>query len=49
MKSREIILSTLEGHPDFPARKLAESLIKRDGPDKGGIWVVISSSQKSNK
>ena len=67
-KSREIILSTLEGHPNYSARKLAEvigitqkavekhlsklkaeGLIRRDGPDKGGKWVVISSSKKSKK
>ena len=61
-KSREIILFTLKGHPDFSARKLAEvigitqkavekhlsklkaeGLIRREGPDKGGKWVVISS------
>ena len=63
-KSREKILSLLEEHPDYSARKLAEvigitqkavekhlsnlkaeGLIRRDGPDKGGKWVVISSSQ----
>ena len=68
LKSREKILSILEDHPDYSARKLAEvigitqkavekhlsrlkteGLIRRDGPDKGGKWVVISSSQKSRK
>ena len=67
-KSREKILSLLEGHPNYSARKLAEvigitqkavekhlsklkaeGLIRRDGPDKGGKWVVISSSKKSKK
>ena len=60
LKSREKILSILEEHPDYSARKLAEvigitqkavekhlsklkaeGLIRRDGPDKGGKWVVI--------
>ena len=55
----EKILSILEKHPDYSARKLAEvigitqkavekhlsklkteGLIRRDGPDKGGKWVV---------
>ena len=68
LKSREKILSILEEHPDYSARKLAEvigktqkavekhlsklkaeGLIKRNGPDKGGKWVVISGSQKNNK
>ena len=68
LKSREKVLSILEDHPDYSARKLAEvigitqkavekhlsklkteGLIRRDGPDKGGKWVVISSSQKSRK
>ena len=68
LKSREKILSILEEHPDYSARKLAEvigktqkavekhlsklkaeGLIRRDGPDKGGKWVVISSSKKSKK
>ena len=58
-KSREKILSILKDHPDYSARKLAESigitqkavekhlsklkaegLIRRDGPDKGGKWIV---------
>ena len=60
LKSREKILSILEEHPDYSARKLAEvigitqkavekhlsklkaeGLIRHDGPDKGGKWVVI--------
>ena len=67
-KSREKIISILEEHPNYSARKLAEvigitqkavekhlsklkaeGLIRRDGPDKGGEWVVISRSQKSRK
>ena len=68
LKSREKILSILEEHPDYSARKLAEvigitqkavekhlpklkaeGLIKRDGPDKGGKWVVIYRLQKTKK
>ena len=68
VKSREKIISILEEHPYYSARKLAEvigitqkavekhlsklkaeGLIRRDGPDKGGKWVVISNSQKSKK
>ena len=64
LKSRERILSILEEHPEYSARKLAEvigitqkavekhlsklkaeGLIRRDGPDKGGKWVV----QKNKK
>ena len=67
-KSREKIISILEEHPNYSARKFAEvigitqkavekhlsklkaeGLIKRDGPDKGGKWVVISRLQKSKK
>ena len=68
VKSGEKIISILEEHPYYSARKLAEAigitqkavekhlsklkaegLIRRDGPDKGGKWVVISNSQKSKK
>lgn len=60
-KSREKIIQLLKTHPDYSARKLAESIgitpkaiekqlaklkadgsIKREGPDKGGRWVVLA-------
>ncbi len=60
-KSREKIIQLLKSHPDYSARKLAESIgitpkaiekqlaklkadgsIKREGPDKGGRWVVLA-------
>jgi len=60
-KSREKIIQLLNTHPDYTARKLAESIgitpkaiekqlaklkadgsIKREGPDKGGRWVVLA-------
>lgn len=60
-KSREKIIQLLKTHPDYSARKLAESIgitpkaiekqlaklkadgsIKREGPDKGGQWVVLA-------
>ena len=58
-KSREKIIELLKTHPEYSARKLAETigitdkavekhlaklkvegLIQRDGPDKGGKWIV---------
>ena len=58
-KSREKIIELLKTHPEYSARKLAETigitdkavekhlaklkaegLILRDGPDKGGKWIV---------
>ncbi len=60
-KSREKIIQLLKAHPEYSARKLAESIgitpkaiekqlaklkadgsIKREGPDKGGRWVVLA-------
>lgn len=60
-KSREKIIQLLKSHPEYSARKLAESIgitpkaiekqlaklkadgsIKREGPDKGGRWVVLA-------
>lgn len=57
--SREKILSILQTHPDYSARKLADEIgisakaiekhlailkaegrLKREGPDKGGRWIV---------
>ena len=58
-ESREKILSLLQVHPEYSAKKLSdaigitekaiekqlaklktEGLIKREGPDKGGSWIV---------
>ena len=57
--SREKILSILQTHPEYSARKLADEIgisakaiekhlailkaegrLKREGPDKGGRWIV---------
>ena len=58
--SREKILSLLQVHPEYSAKKLSDEIgitekaiekqlaklkatgrIRRDGPDKGGIWIVV--------
>ncbi len=57
---REKILSLLQAHPEYSAKKLsdeigitekaiekqlaklkAEGRVRRDGPDKGGKWIVV--------
>jgi Fic family protein len=59
-KSREKILSLLQSHPEYSAKKLSDEIgitekaiekqlaklksegrIKREGPDKGGKWIVV--------
>lgn len=66
--SREKILSILQTHPEYSARKLAdengisakaiekhlailkaEGRLKREGPDKGGRWIVSNEILPNNK
>ena len=66
--SREKILSILQTHPDYSARKLADEIgisakaiekhlailkaegrLKREGPDKGGRWIVSNEILPNNK
>lgn len=66
--SREKILSILQTHPEYSARKLADEIgisakaiekhlailkaegrLKREGPDKGGRWIVSNEILPNNK
>lgn len=66
--SREKILSILQIHPEYSARKLADEIgisakaiekqlailkaegrLKREGPDKGGRWIVSNEILPNNK
>ena len=43
MKFVEIIGITLDAIEKHLAKLKAEGVIKREGPDKGGSWIVLSA------